>query len=650
MINKLFSSLAAGLILASAAPAQTLFTYGTKPVSQSEFIRAFEKNPSPGNRQKAMKDYLPLFINYKLKVQDAIDKRMDTLPNQVAELKNYHDQLVDNYINTKANTNALVKEAFERSQKDILLGDLFIGFNPADSNSIKQAAQAAEKAKAALDAKQDFEAVVKQYSTDEGNKASGGRVGWITVFSVPYPFETIIYNLPSGGYSAPVKTGSGYHIFKKVAERPAAGTVKVAQIMLVNPDKANKANEERNRKLADSLYTALQNGASFDSLAYEFSNDRTSYDNGGMLPEFGIGTYAGIFEDAAFSLKNKGEISKPFATEFGWHILKLVDKKPFGTTIDDVELNTLITQKVKATGRSQAAKNAYLQSQMKALKYKAYPLNEKELFRFTDSSITTNNISGLPVTPKTPIFSLGKSLYTAADWLQFVKTMKFNPGGENRTYPELFQAFIMAETEDYVHKNIATIEPSFALQYKEFRDANLLFEAMDKNVWTKAASDTASLKNWYNMHKTNYKWKESAIAVLVTCTDSTIVEPVISSLKKDPSSWHKLSETYPSGFIADSGRYELNQLPGNTSHPAPGELTQAIKNDLDGSYSFASIYKILGTGEQRSFEDAKGFVINDYQQSLEEKWVASLKKKYPVKINEAVWKKLLSSQGSSTAK
>jgi peptidyl-prolyl cis-trans isomerase SurA len=632
------------------APAQTLFTYGNKAVSQKEFIRAFEKNPTPGNRQKAMQDYLPLFINYKLKVQDAIDKKMDTLPNQKTELANYHAQLVDNYINTKANTNALVKEAFERSQKDIFLGDLFIGFNPADSNSVKQAGQAADKAKTALDAKQDFEAVVKQFSTDEGNKASDGKVGWITVFSVPYPFETIIYKLPAGGYSIPIKTNSGYHIFKKIAERPAAGTVKVAQIMLVNPDKGNQANEARNKKLADSLYTALQNGTSFDSLAFEFSNDRTSYDNGGILPEFGIGTYAGNFEDVAFSLKNKGEISKPFATEYGWHILKLLDKKPVGTAIDDVELNTLLTQKVNATGRAQAAKNAYLRSQMTALKYKPYPVNEKELFRFTDSSVTTNNIAGLPVTPKTPIYSLGKTTFTAADWLQYVKTIKFSPGSENKTYPELYQAFTMAGVEDYLHKNIETIEPSFALQYKEFRDANLLFEAMDKNVWTKAASDTSGLKSWYNTHKTDYRWKESAIALLVTCNDSTIVAPVISSLKKDPTSWHKLSETYPSGFIADSGRYELNQLPGNITNPKPGELSAPVKNELDGSYSFARIYKILGTGEQRSFDDAKGFVINDYQQSLEEKWVASLKKKYPVKINEPVWKKLLSVQAATPAK
>lgn len=649
-MNKFLSAFGAWLLVVPALKAQTLFTYGSKAVSQKEFIRAFEKNPSPGNRQKAMKDYLPLFINYKLKVQDAIDKKMDTLPNQKTELENYHAQLVDNYINTKANTNELVKEAFDRSQKDVFLGDLFIGFNPGDSNSIKQAAQVAERAKSALDGRQDFESVVKQYSTDEGNKTSGGKVGWMTVFSVPYPFETIIYNLPVGGYSAPVKASSGYHIFKKMAERPAAGTVKVAQIMLVNPDKTNQANETRNEKLADSLYNVLLKGANFDSLAFAYSNDRTSYDNGGLLPEFGIGTYAGVFEDVAFSLKNKGDISKPFATEYGWHILKLADKKPVTTSMDDVEFNTLLTQKIKATGRMQAARNTYLKSQINAWKFKVYPVTEKELFRFTDSSMTTNNITGLPVTPKTAIFGLGKKLYTAADWLQYVKTVKFTPGNENKTYTELFQAYPMTAMEEYLHKNIESIEPNFAVQYKEFHDANLLFEAMDKNVWTKASSDTTGLLTWYNNHKTDYCWKESAVAVLVTCTDSSIVSPVYASMQKDPDSWHSLSESYANGYIADSGRYELSQLPGNISTPSAGQLTKPVKNELDGSYSFASIYKILPNGEQRSFQDAKGFVINDYQQSLEEKWIASLKKKYPVRINEPAWQKLLANEAGNGKK
>lgn len=645
MIKKMFTGFTAGMLFTFLAPAQTLFTYGNKAVSQQEFIKAFEKNPSPGNRQQAMKDYLPLFINYKLKVQDALDKKMDTLPGQRTELENYHSQLVENYIGNKANTSQLVKEAFDRSQEDILLGHLFIGFNAADSLSVKHASDLAQQAKAALDAKQDFAQVVRTYSTDESNKATGGRVGWITVFSVPYPFETIIYNLPAGGYSQVVKSNSGFHIFKKIQERPAAGTVKIAQIMLVNADTANKANDLKNKLLADSIYSMLQKGASFDSLANEYSNDRTSYDIGGVLPEFGVGTYSGLFEDMAFGLKTKGEITKPFATEYGWHILKLLEKKPVGKKIDDADINTLLTQKVNASGRSLAAKNVYLRSQQVSLKFKAAPVSEKELFRFTDSALSANNTKGLTVTNTTSLYSFGSSIVTAADWVQFVKTSRFAPGGESKTYAELLPAFQLASTEKYLEKHIESIEPSLTSQLKEFRDANLLFEAMEKNVWNKASADTAGLKDWYKDHKEKYLWNESAAAAMITCTDSAVVDEVYARFVKDPFAWHQITESYSSSVFADSSRFELSQLPAVNGPLQPGTVTPLVKNEVDGSYSFACIFKILPGKEQRSFEDASGFVINDYQLVLEERWIASLKKKYPVKVNEANWSKLLANAG-----
>lgn len=644
MINKLLTCCLAGIVLAITASAQTLFTYGTKAVSQAEFIRAFEKNPTPGSKRKAMEEYLPLYINYKLKVQDAIDKKMDTLANQKSELENYHSQLVDNYINTKANTGLLVKEAFDRSQKDILLGHLFIGFDSKDLQSITSAAAQAEKAKAALNDKQDFAGVVKQFSTDEANKASGGKAGWITVFSIPYPYETIVYDLPLNGYSGILKSATGFHIFKKMAERPSVGTVKVAQVMLINTEPGNKIVDDKNKRLADSLYQLLQNGQSFDSLARTFSNDRTSYDNGGKLPEFGVGTYSDAFEEQAFNLKYKGQISQPFSTEFGWHILKLLERKPFINNIEDADINAMLSQKVTASGRAEAVKNEYLRSQLTAFGLKPVAINQNELWQFTDSSIISGNTKKMNISDKTVLFTIAGAPSTAGQWLQFVKTARLSPGGESKSYADLMQAFTLATTEAYIHKNLEKIDPAFAQQYCEFKDANLLFEVMDNNVWNKSSTDTRGLLTYYNQHKSKYRWGPSANAIMITCTDSSIVNNVLITMQKDPKAWRKLNDQYATNVITDSGRYELSQLPAaNGKEVQAGTLTAVVNNELDGSKSFAYILTLLPADEQRSFEDARGFVINDYQQVLEQRWLTTLKKKYPVKVVEATWNKLLAS-------
>jgi peptidyl-prolyl cis-trans isomerase SurA len=481
---------------------------------------------------------------------------------------------------------------------------------------------------------------VRQYSTDEGNKASGGRVGWITVFSVPYVSESTIYALPVNGFSPVVKTSAGFHIFSNLAERPAAGTVKVAQIMLVNPDPGNRSIDEKNQRLADSLYDALQKGSRFDSLAYLFSNDRTSYSEGGVLQEFGVGTYSGKFEDVAFSLK-KNEVSKPFKTEYGIHILKLLDAKPIPASMEDADFSAGLLEKVNATGRSQAAKNVFLKSQLQAFKFKPAPIAEKELFRFTDSSIGSGNIAGLPVTTKTPVFLMGTQTITANDWLNYIKTAKFLQSNENKSYTELLQAFYLAKTEEYIFRNIEKIDPPVKSQLKEFSDANLLFESMEMNVWNKAATDTAGLQAWYNNHKANYKWSESALAALVTCTDTSTLSAVLPALQNNPNAWHELADSYASSMFADSSRFELSQLPLGNETVKEGLVTAPVKNEQDGSYSFAVVFKKMPANEQRSFEDARGFVINDYQLLLEENWVKALRKKYPVTINQPVFAKLV---------
>ena len=119
-----------GLSLASASRSQTLFTYGQHKVDKSEFERAFAKNnPSNDYSDKALKEYLNLFINFKLKVQAAKDLKLDTLPNQETDLMNFRRQIENGFMTEDKVINSLVKEAFVRSQKDIRVAHIFIPFD-----------------------------------------------------------------------------------------------------------------------------------------------------------------------------------------------------------------------------------------------------------------------------------------------------------------------------------------------------------------------------------------------------------------------------------------------------------------------------------------------------------------------------------------
>ena len=101
---------------------------------------------------------------------------------------------------------------------------------------------------------------------------------------------------------------------------------------------------------------------------------------------------------------------------------------------------------------------------------------------------------------------------------------------------------------------------------------------------------------------------------------------------------------------ADSGRYELAQIPGTAfAAPAAAVFTAFTANKADNTVSFAYILAVHNNREPRNYHDARGFVINDYQGFLEDQWVAGLRKEYPVKVDEQVLAGLWNAEHQNTA-
>jgi len=301
------------LLLAASfsLPAQTLFTYADKNVSANEYVKAFNKvYPAPvTDKSKKMREYLDLYIHSKLKIHEAIE--------EYSALRN---QVIENYVNDAESLHALVSEAFDRSQKDINVQHIFIpyylGVNYSDSPVVKLKMQ---EAFMELQSGKKFEDVALKFSADPSVSENKGNLGYITVFSLPYQFENVIYGLSPGKFSAPYRSNSGYHIFKNISERKAVGRMKLSHILIAVPPGSDSASKKKISMLADSLYNRLQKGDDFGKLASAFSNDVVSSASNGSMPEFGLGTYDPIFESAAFSLAKDGAMSKPFLTAHGYH-------------------------------------------------------------------------------------------------------------------------------------------------------------------------------------------------------------------------------------------------------------------------------------------------------------------------------------------
>jgi peptidyl-prolyl cis-trans isomerase SurA len=647
-MSKMVPLLVMAIFLSTAgSKAQTLFTYGTNAVSKQAFLKAFKKNnteKSPSG--KAYRNYLELYIRFKLKVQAAYDMKIDTMTSQKTELQNFRGQVADGYINDNESMNKLVIESFTRSQKDIHLSHIFIAFpkNATEADSLK-AQQKAMDAYGELSKGKNFAVVAEQYSDDASVKQNHGDIGYITVFTLPYELENLAYTTPAGKFSRVYRSKTGLHIFKNLGERKALGKISAAQILLAFPPNASDSVKAAIKQKADSIYNLAKHGAGFGELAKKFSDDNLTFQTNGEIAPFGVGKFDRTFEDAAFSLKNDGDISAPVLTGFGYHIIKRLGRTPVPATADKATMD-LMRQRVLADPRVNISKKILLQRILSESGFKSAGIDQNELWIVTDSALHNKPVNPRnAINNKTVLFSFAKKDILVSDWISHLRglrnTVVPNGGTNNKTYKELYDQFLQTAAFEYYRNHLEDYNKDFAFQLNEFKEGNMLFEIMQREVWAKASADSAGLKKYFEANKNKYWWDPSADAIVFTSATENAATAVKQKLQTSIAGWRKLMDASNGSSQADSGRFLLTQLPIPEQNKfTDGQFTSFTSNQPDNTVTFAYIVTVHNERSPRNFTEARGLVTNDYQLYLEDKWIEELKGKYPVKINEEVFKSL----------
>ncbi len=620
--------------------AQTLFTYGTHPVTVNEFLEAYNKNPdSTGNRSEKLKEYLDLYINFRLKLQAAYDEKANTNADLKAESDNFKSQLTDNFINKQANLNGIMHEAFLRSQKDILVQQVFVQF-PSENDTVSAQAQIS-KAYSELKAGKEFGEISVQYSNVPEVKDVSGNVGYITVFTLPYSIENIIYGLKPGEFSTIYKSRAGYHIFKNAGERPAAGRRKIEQLLFATPPYYNEAQINETKLQADSVYNALQSGTSFTSLLPLYGHN---YDNSSdNAVEIKVGDYSSDFEKQVFDLKANGDISKPFKTAYGYNIIKLDEMIPVPGDENNAVFETYLETQVQNTGRLDAAKRSLIATWLKATGFKEAKYNKQDLWLYTDSAVINNGklfASYKTIKPETVLFEFTKKKVAVKDWIDYLTSGTIAPRRDASGYSKQFHDFVQLSCNNYYRQHIEEFDTSAAGQIKEFNEANMLFYVMDKHVWSKASNDTSGLRKYYEAHKDDYKWEQSITALVISAPQKAVADSIALKIKNNPADWRNIVAPF-SDIYADSSRFDTGQLPVKQQVMFEKDFQTAPESNEEGNaYTFIHVLNFYKQPSQKSFEEAKGAVINDYQQQLEKAWLSDLSQRYPVKVNDDVFKAL----------
>ena len=464
-----------------------LFSIDNTDFYTQEFLDNYNKNATlVSDSLNSIESYFDLFINYKLKVKEAKELKLDTLPSYINELNEYKMRLIQPYLKDKEVTNKLVLEAFERLQKEINASHILLSLksNASPKDTLAAYTKLMGARKLIIDGT-PFSKIAKQYSDDPSAQQNGGNLGFFTALQMVYPFENVAYTTTVNTVSKPFRTQFGYHILQVHNIRPALGEVEVAHIMIKNNDSTLAKSQ------IDSIYKLILNNKDrFSELASKFSNDRATASNGGKLNKFTYGQMVEAFSKEAFKLENVSEISKPFKTEYGWHIVKLLKKYPvpsFNEIKDD------LTRKIERDERSNLIGESVVN---RLLNNYNIVVDKDALNQFKDRN--WRNLTNA----NTVLLTINKKEIRQ---VEFAKFLKLNTGEDVLS---AFEKFKQQEVLNYYKETIEFTNKEFAATYNEFKEGLLLFDLLEEKVWNKS-KDSVNLSNYFIKFKdTKYANKE----------------------------------------------------------------------------------------------------------------------------------------------
>ncbi|NOY37683.1 MAG: peptidylprolyl isomerase [Chlorobi bacterium] len=616
-----------------------LLTIANKPVSVSEFLHMYEKNNTQavGTRED-IDTYLQRFIDFKLKVAEAENMGLDTLPGFKKELAGYREQLVKPYLLDSSTIEMMVHEAYNHMRYEVNASHILIrcGMEASPADTLDAYTRIIQVRQKILEGT-PFEQMARAVSDDPSAKSNGGNLGYFTALQMVYPFEKAVYALQPGEISMPVRTRFGYHIIRLNDKRLNPGTVKVAHIMVAVPRSSGPEKQKEAYEKIKNIYKQLTAGASFDTIARKYSDDYNSAKNGGILPWFGTGKMIPAFEQAAFALKNPGDISEPVQTGYGWHIIKLLDKKELPAY---KEISESLRRKVLSSDRGQMAKTALV----KKLINKYQVMVDSALLDQVAANGDLDNDHFIPVVPSSdyekPLATGNGFSVTMKD---FLKTLnKSHPKPSESIHHFIFKTFenlLSNRLLAYKKSQLENTNPEFRAIMQEYHDGMLLFEIMDRKVWSKASHDTTGLKAYYNTHKNAYMTEKRQMATIYHFNDPRFAKSLTKDIRKvsrKKLTDKQLIEKYKNknaGISVETDTLLISDQRFGKSLSWEKGISGMIRKE-NGFYIVNT--KEIFPEEPKPLDEIRGIVTADYQDYLEKQWIIRLRKKYPVVIHQDV--------------
>ena len=613
-----------------------LLTISGEPVSANEFMRVYNKNLNlvQDDSQKEVDSYLELFVNYKLKLAEAKALRYDKDPAYINEFMSYKNQLIQTYLTDKNVTDDLVREAYYRTENEVKAQHILVLLDEVETDTL--AAYSKIEAYRERFLNEDFESLKKELHN--GKSVFVEDLGYFSAFKMVYNFESVAYATKVGSVSQPFRTRFGFHVVKVLDKRKSKGQVSVAHIMIANTQKdTTLVAKDR----IQELHRLLLQGEDFGELAKQFSDDKSSSIRGGELKPFKSGQInSEIFETTAFELSPSNPISIPIQTQFGWHILKYINRKQVQSF---EELQSELESRVGKDSRSQLVKAKMLEQLLAEYQIET-PNSNLAKFQSNLNYNTSKNVWELPsnFNKSQSFLNIKNQTHTYLDFLEFLNN---NLKSIKKEWPtsvvvkKQYASFLEKSVFRYKEENLEKENKEFSYILNEYREGLLLFELMQDKIWEGAKNDSIGLQEFYNLNKQNYIWPDRIEGSVARSSKAKYIKRVRKYWAKNKSIKliDEVLNKKQQNVIFSNGELELGHPTLPKSIPYKTGLSNVIK---ENSNFYVINVTALKPTTLKTFEEAKGQLLADYQIVLESEWINDLRAKFKVVINQDVLAKV----------
>lgn len=596
----------------------------------ADFERLYNKNIDiiVDESQKDVGNYFDLYTLYKLRLQNAYNLKLDKSDRINQDITKFRNELAEKYFINESTLNALVEEALERSKFEINASHILIAVDelaqPQDTlAAYNQALKIRDEVLNGL----SFENAAEKYSNDLSAKSNKGNLGYFSVFRMVYPFETGAYNTKVGDISLPVRSNFGYHLIKVNNKRATPKPKNIAHILVETKD----INDQQAKKKINDIYKRLELGDPFHDVAFHFSEDITTRDNGGDLGMYNEGNLniEGI-SDILYDLNFNGAYSKPFFSQYGWHIVAVtkVNDLPNQTDLKDLflkrvkndsraillekdlidYLKELYQFKIDQTHLAETVKMLHREEMMNQPKVDSNPDTEKVVATYSDKKITSKNIL--------------EHIYSFANQYAFLKT-------DELVINKALHNYSLRKLKEEYDSQLENKFPDFAHTLKEYKEGLMLFDLLEQQIWDKTATDTLALMQYYETHKEKY-----------VQPDHFTGEVYVFKKRYDAKIYHKIIK----------GRYDVNEDDFPMVYKYQGRFTlddkrlppnldiQTIGNKVIKHNNLFYVFFV----RDKKFENIPDYktiqskISADYQTEYEKEYNQNLLQKANIKVNQPI--------------